>query len=63
MWTLTLSVAGRKRVEAVPAESVDELEAAMARGRAYLDAIAEVRGINAELFRLWKRKRRSTRRR
>ena len=58
MWSLTLSIAGKKRVETIPDESIVELEGMMARGRTYLDAVAEVRAINAELLRLWKRERR-----
>jgi len=61
MWSLTLSLAGRKQVEAIPDDSVEELEEIVERGRVYLDAVLEVRSINAELLRLWKKDRRKRR--
>ena len=50
MWSVTFSHAGRRRVERVPHEWVEELEEAVLETQAYLDAIKEVQAINIELL-------------
>jgi hypothetical protein len=55
MWSLTFMVEGRKRVERVPKEWVEELRPLVEAGREYKDAVAEVFGINAQLFALWRK--------
>lgn len=58
MWSLTFMVDGKKRVERVPAEWVDDLQPLVAEGRAYKSAVAEVFAINAQLIALWRQQNR-----
>jgi hypothetical protein len=48
---------GKKRVEHIPREWVEEVRRRVAAGRAYKDAVAEVFAANAELLVLWRRQR------
>lgn len=56
-WLLTFMVDGRKRVEAVPAEWVEDVERRVAAGRAAKDALSEVLAANAELLALERKQR------
>jgi hypothetical protein len=55
MWSLTFMVDGKKRVERIPAEWVEELRPLVLEGRAYKDAVGEVFAINAQLIALWRK--------
>jgi len=61
MWQLTFMVDGKKRVEAVPTEWVEELLPLVEQGREYKKAVAEVFSINAQLLALWRRQHRKKR--
>ena len=50
LWSVTFSRQGKRRVEHVPREWVEELEQAVLETQAYLDAIREVMAINLELL-------------
>ena len=51
-WQFTFMVEGKKRVEAVPAEWVEEVRRRVEEGRAFKEAITEVFAANAELWTL-----------
>ena len=55
MWSLTFMVEGKKRVERIPTEWVEEIRPLVLEGRAYKDAVSEVFAINAQLLALWRR--------
>ena len=61
MWSLTFMVDGKKRVERIPSEWVDEIRPLVEQGRAYKDAVAEVFAINAQLLALWRNQDRKKR--
>lgn len=64
MWTLTYSVAGKRRVEFIPDDLVPQVQPLAETGRAYREAVREVLNINAQLLTLWrkqKKKRKSSR--
>ena len=50
MWSLTSSYRGKRRVERVPQPWLEEVEQAVLRTQAYLDALKEVMAINTELL-------------
>jgi hypothetical protein len=56
MWSLTFMVDGKKRVERIPKEWVEELGPLVSEGREYKDAVAEVFAINAQLLALWRKR-------
>jgi hypothetical protein len=49
-WSITFSRKGKRRVECVPREWVEDLEAAVLQTQAYLEAVREVMAINLELL-------------
>lgn len=55
MWSLTFMVDGKKRVELIPTDWVEELRPLVVEGREYKSAVAEVFAINAQLLALWRR--------
>ncbi len=55
MWSLTFMVDGKKKVERIPKEWVEELRPLVLEGREYKDAVAEVFAINAQLLTLWRK--------
>jgi hypothetical protein len=57
-WVLTFMVEGRKRVERIPQELVEEVRRRVEAGRAFKEAVAEVFAANAQLLALWRRQRR-----
>ncbi len=57
VWSLTYMVGGKKRVERIPTEWVDEIQRLVAAGRAFKEAVAAVFAANAELLVLWRRQR------
>lgn len=55
VWSLTYMVGGKKRVERIPTEWVDEIQRLVAAGRAFKEAVADVFAANAALLVLWRR--------
>lgn len=54
-WLLTFMVDGKKRVETIPAELLEEIRPLVLQGREFKDAVAEVFALNAQLLALWRR--------
>jgi len=50
LWTLTFMVEGKKHVEWIPAEWVEEVRQRVEQGRAFKEAIAEIFVANAQLL-------------
>jgi hypothetical protein len=61
VWSLTFMVHGKKRVEHVPEEWVDEIRPLVDQGREFKDAVAEVFATNAQLLALWRQQSRPKR--
>jgi len=57
IWSLTFMVDGKKRVEHIPSDWVEEIRPLVEEGRAFKAAVAEVFAINAQLLALWRRER------
>ena len=55
VWSLTFRDDGRKRVERIPAEWLEQIRPLVEQGREFKDAIAEVFAANAKLLALWRR--------
>ena len=55
IWSLTFMAEGRKRVERIPDEWVDQIRPLVEQGREYKDAVAEVFSANAQLLALWRK--------
>lgn len=57
-WALTFMVDGKKRVEHIPTELVDEVRRRVEEGNAYKSGVAELMAVNAQLLilerRAWK---------
>src|SRR5579864_8478955 len=49
-WSLTFMAAGKKRVERIPKDWVDDVGRRVAAGRVFQDALREVLAANAELL-------------
>ena len=62
-WTLTFMVEGRKRVERIPREWVDEVRQRVDAGREFQQAVREVLAANAQLLALERRQRRKPKKR
>ena len=58
MWSLTFMVEGKKRVERIPDEWVDDVRRRVETGRALKDALSEVLAANAQLLALSRRQKR-----
>lgn len=56
-WALTFMVDGKKRVEHIPAELVDEVRRRVEEGNAYKGGVAELMAVNAQLLILERRAR------
>jgi hypothetical protein len=54
-WSLTFMAAGKKRVERIPKQWVDDVRRRVEAGRAFQDALREVLTANAELLVLWRK--------
>lgn len=54
VWSLTFRVNGRKRVERIPDEWVEQIRPLVEQGREFKDAIAEVFAANSQLLALWR---------
>jgi len=61
LWLLTFMVAGKRHVEPIPQEWVEEIRPLVEQGREFREAVAEVFAANAQLLAL--RRRQSTRKR
>ncbi len=57
LWSLTFMVEGKKRVERIPQDWVDEVRRRVEEGRAFKRAVAEVLVANAQLMVLERRQR------
>lgn len=55
IWFLTFMAAGKKRVERIPPEWVEEVQPLVDAGREFKDAVAEVFAANAQLLALWRK--------
>jgi hypothetical protein len=55
MWLLTYRVDGKKRVEWVPEEWVEEVRRWVGLGREFREKLTEILNANAELLVLWRR--------
>lgn len=53
-WSLTFMVDGKKRVERIPDEWVEQIRPLVQQGREFKDAIAEVFAANSQLLALWR---------
>ncbi len=56
-WKLAFMSRGKRRVERVPAEWVEEVRRRVDAGRTFKDAVAEVLATNAELLVLWRKQK------
>jgi hypothetical protein len=54
-WSLTFMVDGKKRVEHISEEWVEQIRPLVEQGREFKDAVAEVFAANAQLLALWRR--------
>jgi hypothetical protein len=55
IWSLTFMVDGKKRVERIPDDWVEQIRPLVEQGREFKDAAAEVFAANAQLLTLWRR--------
>jgi hypothetical protein len=62
-WTFTFMAQGRRRVERIPRDWVEQVERRVSAGREFQDAVREVLAANAELLVLARRQRKKTRKR
>jgi hypothetical protein len=62
-WTLTFMAGGRRRVERIPREWVEQVERRVSAGREFQDAVREVLAANAELLVLARQQRKKKRKR
>jgi hypothetical protein len=62
LWLLTFMVKGKKRVERIPREWVEDVRRRVQAGRAFKEAVAEVFAANAQLLALWRRQTKGRRR-
>jgi hypothetical protein len=63
MWSLTFMASGKRRVEFIPNEWVEEIRPLVEQGREFKEAIAEVFAANAQLLALWRRENTKKKRR
>ena len=57
VWSLTFMAEGKKRVEHIPNEWVEEVQRLVEEGREFKEAVAEVFAANAQLLALWRKQR------
>ena len=57
IWFLTFMAGGKKRVERVPADWVQEVQRLVDAGRQFKTAVAEVFAANAQLLALWRQQK------
>jgi len=56
-WSLTFMAGGKKRVEHIPTEWVEEVRQLVEAGREFKQAVAEVLAANAQLLALWRKQK------
>ena len=57
IWYLTFMVKGKKRVEHIPREWVEEVRRLVEGGRQFKDAVSEVFSLPAQLLVLWRKQK------
>ena len=57
VWSLTFMAGGKKRVEHIPNEWVEEVRRLVEAGREFKEAVVEVFTANAQLLALWRKQR------
>src|SRR5579875_2210165 len=62
VWSLTFMVRGKKHVQHIPKEWVEDVRRRVEAGRAFQDAVREVLAANAQLLALARQQRRKARR-
>lgn len=62
VWLLTFMVDGKRHVESIPNEWVEQVRPLVEQGRQFKDAVAEVFAANAQLLALWRRQTKKKRR-
>lgn len=63
LWLLTFQLDGKKRVEWIPQDWVEQIRPLVEQGREFKQAVAEVFGANAQLLALWRQQQASGKRR
>ena len=63
MWSLTFMVDGKKRVERIPDDWVEEIRPLVGQGRELKSAVREVLAANAQLLALWRKQTRKKKKR
>lgn len=61
-WSLTFMADGKRHVEHIPEEWLEQVRPLVEQGREFKDAVAEVFAANAQLLVLWRRQSRKKRR-
>ena len=61
-WSLTFMADGKRHVEHIPEEWLEQVRPLVEQGREFKDAAAEVFAVNAQLLVLWRRQTRKKRR-
>lgn len=61
-WSLTFMADGKRHVEHIPEEWLEQVRPLVEQGREFKDAVAEVFAANAQLLVLWRRQTRKKRR-
>ena len=56
-WLLTYMMEGKKRVERIPEDWVEEVRHRVDRGRSFREKITEILNANAQLLVLWRREK------
>ena len=54
LWSLTFMVDGKKRVERIPSDWIEDIRPLVEDGRQYKNAVAELFALNAQLMTLWR---------
>lgn len=63
LWSLTFMVDGKKRVEWVPSDWIEEIRPLVEDGRQFKNAVAELFALNAQLMTLWRQQTQRRRKR
>ena len=58
VWSLTFMAGGKKHVERIPNEWVEEVQRLVEAGREFKEAVAAVLAANAQLLALWRKQKR-----
>ena len=63
LWSLTFMVDGKKRVERIPSDWIEDIRPLVEDGRQYKNAVAELFALNAQLMTLWRQQTQKSRKR